>query len=123
LLTYAHPTIKLSANQTLAPAPGAANQGADENRPGDKGYHLPREQQLQQERELTVVREIRAGHRVGRRSKRRQERVICSARGQIINTRQELVQLADKIDWDFVDGEIAPAPLYSDNGRPGRHGL
>lgn len=36
---------------------------------------------------------------------------------QIINMRHELVQLAGKIDWDFIDGEIAP--LYSDGGRPG----
>jgi IS5 family transposase len=36
---------------------------------------------------------------------------------QIINMKHELVQLAGKIDWDFLDGEIAP--LYSDNGRPG----
>ena len=34
--------------------------------------------------------------------------MICSARGQIINMRQQLVQLAGKIDWDFIDGEIAP---------------
>jgi hypothetical protein len=34
--------------------------------------------------------------------------VICYARGYIINTRQELVQLAGKFDWDFIDGEIAP---------------
>ena len=27
------------------------------------------------------------------------------------------MQLAGKIDWDWIDGEIAP--LYSDNGRPG----
>jgi len=27
------------------------------------------------------------------------------------------VQLASKIDWDWIDGEIAP--LYSDKGRPG----
>ena len=27
------------------------------------------------------------------------------------------MQLAGKIDWDFIDGEIAP--LYSDSGRPG----
>ena len=26
---------------------------------------------------------------------------------QIINMRHELVQLAGKIDWDFIDGEIA----------------
>jgi hypothetical protein len=31
--------------------------------------------------------------------------------------RHELVQLAGKIDWEFIDGEIAP--LYSDSGRPG----
>jgi IS5 family transposase len=35
---------------------------------------------------------------------------------QIINMRHELVQLAGKIDWEFIDGEIA---LYSDGGRPG----
>ena len=31
--------------------------------------------------------------------------------------KHELVQLAGKIDWDWIDCEIAP--LYSDNGRPG----
>jgi len=31
---------------------------------------------------------------------------------QIINMRHELAQLAGKIDWDFIDGEITP--LYSD---------
>ena len=36
---------------------------------------------------------------------------------QIINMKHELVQLARKIDWDWIDGEIAP--LYSDKGRPG----
>jgi transposase, IS5 family len=36
---------------------------------------------------------------------------------QIINMRYELAQLAGKIDWEFIDGEIAP--LYSDSGRPG----
>jgi IS5 family transposase len=36
---------------------------------------------------------------------------------QIINMRHEPVQLAGKIDWDFIDGEIAP--VYSDSGRPG----
>jgi IS5 family transposase len=36
---------------------------------------------------------------------------------QIINLKHELVQLAGKIDWDWIDGEIAP--LYSDQGRPG----
>ncbi len=36
---------------------------------------------------------------------------------QIINMKHELVQLAGKIDWDWIDREIAP--LYSDKGRPG----
>ena len=36
---------------------------------------------------------------------------------QIINMKHELVQLAGKVDWDWIDGEIAP--LYSDKGRPG----
>src|SRR4249920_1401426 len=36
---------------------------------------------------------------------------------QIINMKHELVQLAGQIDWEWIDGEIAP--LYSDQGRPG----
>jgi len=36
---------------------------------------------------------------------------------QIINLKHELVQLAGKTDWDWIDREIAP--LYSDKGRPG----
>src|SRR3981189_2372414 len=36
---------------------------------------------------------------------------------QIINLKHEPGQLAGQIDWDFIDGEIAP--LYSDKGRPG----
>ena len=36
---------------------------------------------------------------------------------QIINMKHELVQLAARIDWDWIDREVAP--LYSDNGRPG----
>jgi IS5 family transposase len=36
---------------------------------------------------------------------------------QIINMKHELVQLAGSLDWDWLDGEIAP--LYSDKGRPG----
>jgi IS5 family transposase len=31
--------------------------------------------------------------------------------------KHELVQLGGKIDWAWIDGEIAP--LYSDKGRPG----
>jgi len=36
---------------------------------------------------------------------------------QIINMKHELVALAGKIDWDWLDEEVAP--LYSDKGRPG----
>ena len=36
---------------------------------------------------------------------------------QIINLKNELVQLSGKLDWDWIDGEIAP--LYSGHGRPG----
>ena len=36
---------------------------------------------------------------------------------QIINMKHELVQLAAKIEWAWIDGEIVP--LYSDKGRPG----
>ena len=36
---------------------------------------------------------------------------------QIINMNHELVQLVGKIDWAWIDQEIAP--LYSENGRPG----
>jgi transposase, IS5 family len=36
---------------------------------------------------------------------------------QIINLRHELVQLAGKLDWGWLDDEIAG--LYSDKGRPG----
>ena len=36
---------------------------------------------------------------------------------QIINMKHELVLLAGKIDWDWIDDGIAP--LYSENSRPG----
>jgi len=36
---------------------------------------------------------------------------------QIIDMKHELVQLAGRLDWGWLDAEIAP--LYSDNGRPG----
>ena len=36
---------------------------------------------------------------------------------QIIDMKHELVKLAGRLDWDWLDGEIAP--LYSDKGRPG----
>jgi transposase, IS5 family len=35
---------------------------------------------------------------------------------QIINLKHELAQLGAKIDWDWIDREIAP--LYSEKGRP-----
>jgi IS5 family transposase len=35
---------------------------------------------------------------------------------QIINLKHKLVQLAGKIDWEWVDGETAP--LFSERGRP-----
>ena len=53
---------------------------------------------------------------------RRRDDAIKVMQGQarldrIINLRHELAQLAGKIDWDWIDGEIAP--LYSDQ-RPAR---
>lgn len=36
---------------------------------------------------------------------------------QIINMKHEPVQLAGKVDWAWVDAQIAP--LYSDKDRPG----
>jgi len=35
---------------------------------------------------------------------------------QTINMRHELVQLADRIDWDFIDEQLAPS--FADHGRP-----
>jgi IS5 family transposase len=35
---------------------------------------------------------------------------------QIINMKHELAQLAGRVDWNWIDSEIAP--LYSDKGRP-----
>ena len=37
--------------------------------------------------------------------------------GETICSELRLVQLASKIDWDWIDDEIAA--LYSDKGRPG----
>ncbi len=45
------------------------------------------------------------------------ERSVPARLDQIINLKHELVLLAGKIDWDWIDGQIAP--LYSENGRPG----
>ena len=36
---------------------------------------------------------------------------------QIIDLKHEVVRLARKIDWSWIDREIAP--LYGENGRPG----
>ena len=36
---------------------------------------------------------------------------------RIIDMKHELVQLAGRLDWDWLDGEIAP--LHSDKGRLG----
>jgi hypothetical protein len=59
--------------------------------------------------------------RCGRRSTRRREKrgsISVPARlDQIIHMKRELVQLAGKLDWDWLDGAIAP--LYGDKGRPG----
>ena len=35
---------------------------------------------------------------------------------QIINMRHELVRLADELDWDWIDSELAD--LYKPGGRP-----
>lgn len=35
---------------------------------------------------------------------------------QIINIKRELDQLVGKVDWDWINGQIAP--LCSENGRP-----
>jgi hypothetical protein len=48
---------------------------------------------------------------------RRSDDLFRARLDQIINLKHELAQLAGQIDWDFIDGEIAP--LYSDKGRPG----
>ena len=61
----------------------------------------------------------RRGFDVDQGSPRRQVQQILFRAGldQIINLKHEVAQLAGKIDWDWIDGEIAP--LYSDKGRPG----
>ena len=48
---------------------------------------------------------------------RRRARAIFSGPGSIINMKHELVGLAGKIDWAWIDREIAP--LYCENRRPG----
>src|SRR5262249_53726358 len=79
-------------------------------RPGPL-HHLPRERQLQQKRE--------AVSRPKKYKKTGTGDLFRARRHQIINMRQELMQLAGKIDWDFIDGEIAPRAAVERNGRPG----
>ena len=57
-------------------------------------------------------------HDYDRRSCRRRAKAICSEPGSEPDpsTRLELVQLAGKIDWAWIDGEIAP--LYMTRGGP-----
>ena len=45
-------------------------------------------------------------------------KVICFGPGSIRSSilKHELVQLPDKIDWDWIDSEITT--LYSDQGPP-----
>ena len=48
---------------------------------------------------------------------KRRDQAICSGREfEIINMEHECS--CCKIDWEWLDGEIAP--LYSDQGGPGR---
>jgi len=44
-------------------------------------------------------------------------RAVPSAAGPDHQLKHELAQLAGQIDWDFIDGEVAP--LCSYKGRPG----
>ena len=46
----------------------------------------------------------------------RQDELFRARLEQIINMKHALVVLAKKIDWDWIDGELAP--LFSDQGRP-----
>lgn len=51
------------------------------------------------------------------RGKSGEQDLFRSRLDQIINMKHELVGLAARIDWAWIDGEIAP--LYSEKGRPG----
>ena len=46
----------------------------------------------------------------------RQDELFRARLEQIINMKHELVVLAQRLDWDWVDAELAP--LFSDQGRP-----
>jgi hypothetical protein len=81
-------------------------------RPGPL-HHLPRERQLQQEREAVSSQpwsedQGRPPSRPKKHKATGTGGLFRARRHQVINTRQELVQLAGKINWDFIDGEIAP---------------
>src|SRR5712692_4870102 len=45
------------------------------------------------------------------------EDLFRSRLDNIINTRHELVKLADSINWQFLESKVAP--FYTDEGRPG----
>jgi IS5 family transposase len=51
-----------------------------------------------------------------RPSRETQDAQLRARLDQIINLKHGLILLAGKIDWDWIDGEIAP--LYGENGRP-----
>lgn len=51
-----------------------------------------------------------------KQDKGRQDDLFRARLDQIINMRHELVVLANKIDWNWIDGELAP--YFSDCGRP-----
>ena len=46
----------------------------------------------------------------------RQDELFRARLDQIINMKHELVVLADRLDWNWIDAELAP--LFSDQGRP-----
>ena len=69
------------------------------------------------ESRVDSVPEVRRGLRCGRTDKDGAGDLFRARLDQIIDMRHELVQLAEHIDWDWLDGEIAS--LYSDKGRPG----
>ena len=46
----------------------------------------------------------------------RQDELFRARLDQIINMKHELAVLAVKLDWDWIDAELAP--LFSDQGRP-----
>jgi IS5 family transposase len=49
-------------------------------------------------------------------NKTRQDDLFRSRLDQIFNMKHELVTLADRIDWDWLDDQLADC--FSDKGRP-----